>query len=460
MLSRDVEFATLVPEGTVSSSSVEAYGRDEQPADETEAYGTCFVLGAGLLFPWNAYISAVDYFTNTYPRSQHVDRAFGVLYFTPNLAMLCCVLRWGDFVSQRTRIRFGYCAFLVCLLAPAVSTNIVVLYVAVALTGASDAICQGSLFAVVGRMPEKFTQALMAGTSFSGLVTSTLRLVTKASFAQTESGTRKGATVYFALSAAWVVACVVLFDRLEKTAIFKQHRKGAQGAQGLQYEKYENGDEHRAPANTAGQSRVSTESQRAEYPGETRGEETQISDGTDGTLHKSQLAFVVRRIRPHAFSVFAVYAVTLSIFPGVLAEDVRDARLGDWFPVLLILVFNLFDVVGKMLPSWLQVASSDLARNPNTLAALSAARVFFVPAFLFVSKRNGFPQNDFSSTACFLLVACLGITNGWYSSVAMMTAPTQFTSKKNKETCGTAMVFFLLSGLALGAACGWAWVRS
>ena len=43
-----------------------------------------------------------------------------------------------------------------------------------------------------------------------------------------------------------------------------------------------------------------------------------------------------------------VYWVTLSIFPGVLAEDLRSEALGDWLGVLLIFTFNLADMLAKL----------------------------------------------------------------------------------------------------------------
>ncbi len=43
--------------------------------------------------------------------------------------------------------------------------------------------------------------------------------------------------------------------------------------------------------------------------------------------------------------------VTLSIFPGVLAEDVHSAELGSWYPVALLTVFNLADWAGKSAPA-------------------------------------------------------------------------------------------------------------
>lgn len=131
------------------------------------AYWMCFYLGAGILFPWNAYITAVDYFEMLYP-GRHIDRVFGVLYFIPNLSTLPLVLRFGHLVSARARVRFGYAMFLLCLIVPSIHAGgLGLLCIAVMLTGVADASAQGSLFGAIGPMPEKYTQALMGGTSFS-----------------------------------------------------------------------------------------------------------------------------------------------------------------------------------------------------------------------------------------------------------------------------------------------------
>lgn len=43
-------------------------------------------------------------------------------------------------------------------------------------------------------------------------------------------------------------------------------------------------------------------------------------------------------------------SITLSIFPGVLAEDVHSAQLGSWYSVALLTAFNFADWAGKSLP--------------------------------------------------------------------------------------------------------------
>ena len=134
----------------------------------------------------------MDYFgsESMYPDA-HVDRLFGVLYFIPNLCALPLVLRFGHVVSPRWRVRVGYFAFLVALVAQALVVGLAPLCLCVALTGVADALAQGSLFGVVAPMPERYTQALMGGTSVAGLVVSLLRLVTKAAFPANDSGLRR-----------------------------------------------------------------------------------------------------------------------------------------------------------------------------------------------------------------------------------------------------------------------------
>lgn len=51
------------------------------------AYFIFFLLGTGFLLPWNAFITATDYFALLYP-SQHVDTVFSVAYMIPNVTLL------------------------------------------------------------------------------------------------------------------------------------------------------------------------------------------------------------------------------------------------------------------------------------------------------------------------------------------------------------------------------------
>jgi equilibrative nucleoside transporter 1/2/3 len=419
--------------------------REDAPEDHKNvAYWSCVALGAGILFPWNAWITAVDYFEMTYP-GRHVDRVFPVLYFFPNVCALLVVLKHGHRLSQRARVRGGFVVFLLCLLAPAFASFAVVC-VAVALTGAADAFAQGSLFGVVAPMPPSHTQALMAGTSVSGLVIATLRLTTRAAFG--EANVRTAAGAYFGVAAAWVLACVALHGVLERTEMYAYYTREKDG--GGDYVTVEEADEE------------ADETRRALAPGGPSSSSGVGGGGAGGNRSSRGVGVreardVLRRAWPQAVSVYAVYAVTLSIFPGVLAEDVSSAKLGSWYPLVLIACFNLFDVVGKAAPALAPALAARAGGDARALLTLALTRVLFVPAFVCVSARRGFEALSANELPCVLLVMALGWTNGWVGAVAMMAAP-EAAEASRREACGTVMVLFLLSGLTTGAFCGWLWL--
>jgi len=98
--------------------------------------------------------------------------------------------------------------------------------------------------------------------------------------------------------------------------------------------------------------------------------------------------------------------VTLSIFPGVLAEDLHTASLGDWYPLLLMTLFNVSDFVAKNAPLLPPPATPGCAVRQRALLGWSVARVAFLPLFL-AAMRWGAP----AAVVATLCIA-LGTTNG------------------------------------------------
>lgn len=143
--------------------------------------------------------------------------------------------------------------------------------------------------------------------------------------------------------------------------------------------------------------------------------------------------------------------MTLSIFPGVLAEDLSSQELGSWYPVALITVFNLADFAGKYAPALPRLR---VPLNGRALVILSISRVIFIPAFHFSAIYGAGPI--FSG----LLALLLGVSNGYLTAEAMMLAPTRVQGNNTAASylCGNIMVLSLILGLCIGAACGFLWL--
>ncbi|KAH9328991.1 hypothetical protein KI387_001099 [Taxus chinensis] len=155
-------------------------GSPRPPKDSFNlAYISYFILGTGFLLPWNAYITAVDYFSYIYPGKQ-VDRVFSVGYMVPCLAFLLVLLKWAPRSNARVRINLGLSLFFLCLvIVPVMDAAYIkghrgldagyfVTVAAVVVCGVADALVQGSLIGSAGELPEEYMQAVVAGTAASG----------------------------------------------------------------------------------------------------------------------------------------------------------------------------------------------------------------------------------------------------------------------------------------------------
>lgn len=145
------------------------------------AYIIHFLLGAGNLLPWNALITAIDYFGHLYP-DKHVEKVFSVAYMSSSLLTLIVMINWSNFsklVTFKVRMNIGFIMFVVSLMVtPTIdwtcrhekstsAFNVVV--ASVVICGLADGLIGGSLVGSAGKLPKEYMQAVFAGTASSGM---------------------------------------------------------------------------------------------------------------------------------------------------------------------------------------------------------------------------------------------------------------------------------------------------
>ncbi|KAL9258131.1 Equilibrative nucleotide transporter 1-like protein [Drosera capensis] len=384
------------------------------------AYIIYFTLGAGFLLPWNAFITAVDYFTYLYP-SLNVDRVFSVTYMLVALVSLLLIILFSHKSNPFVRINVGLGLFVVALtVVPVMDVVYVkgetgvyggfyVTVVAVGVCGLADALVQGGLIGAAGELPERYMQAIVAGTAASGVLVSFLRIITKAAFSQDATGLRKSAILYFMVGIALMVVCIVFYNLAHRLPVIKYYNELK--AQAVIEEKQEKGP-------------------------------------MTGAQFRSTLWKVVGRIKWFGFGIALIYVVTLSIFPGYITEDVHSAILKDWYAIILITGYNVFDLVGKSL------TAVYLLENEKVAIGASVARLLFYPLFLGCLHGPKFFRTEIPVT---ILTCLLGLTNGYFTSVLMILAP-KTVQLQHAETAGVVIVLFLVVGLAIGSIVAWFWV--
>ncbi|KAH9709001.1 Equilibrative nucleotide transporter 1 [Citrus sinensis] len=353
------------------------------------AYIIYFTLGLGFLLPWNAFITAVDYFSYLYPEAS-VDRIFAVAYMLVGLFCLVIIVFYAHKSDAWVRINVGLGLFVVALLVVPVMDAVYIkgrvgLYDgftvtvgAVALSGLADALVQGGLIGAAGELPDRYMQALVAGTAGSvGIVV--------------------------------MVICIVFYNVAHRLPVIKYHEDLK--IQAVNEEKEEKGS-------------------------------------LTGSMWRSAVWHIVGRVKWYGFGILLIYIVTLSIFPGYITEDVHSEILKDWYGIILIAGYNVFDLVGKSL------TAIYLLENEKVAIGGCFARLLFFPLFLGCLHGPKFFRTEIPVT---LLTCLLGLTNGYLTSVLMILAP-KVVQLQHAETAGIVIVLFLVLGLAAGSIVAWFWV--
>jgi equilibrative nucleoside transporter 1/2/3 len=234
-----------------------------------------------------------------------------------------------------------------------------------------------------------------------------MRVLTKASYPQDAPGLRASAILYFIVGIVVMIICIVCYnvaDRLPVVVYYKNLKRRAQKAE--------------------------------------------VGGGMTGSAWRSTLWSIVGTVKWYGVGVILIYGVTLSIFPGFITEDVHSEALKDWYPIMLISAYNVFDLVGKCLPAVC------FLQNPNVAVAGSFVRLLFIPLFYGCLHGPEFFSTEIPVT---VLTCLLGLTNGYLTSVLMILAP-KAVPIHHSETAGIVMVLFLVIGLVMGSFVAWFWV--
>ena len=399
------------------------------------------LLGGASLVPWQAYISALDFFMILLPGQK-------IQYMIPIVNMLCIlvttfmVVLFAQVVSPTKRIvasgLFLMAALLVVpfqnyyllhnhmldangtlLVHPSTTsgkqqenTCYWVVLVSLMCCATAASIMQSSLFGLAGAMSETqpaLTAWLTCGQGIAGVGVVALRCLTK--FGIGDAKAAVSTLLFFGLGFVWVAVAMLVFY----VAVVR----------------------HNNTTTTTLLSSVNTETEYVALE----------NNNTKITIHVSKTK-VLGQIWRQAGTATLVFTTCISCFPGLTASLVSTTfHLGSWFPILLVLVYNVGDLVGKTLPQYMSVFNTKHRANVHLpLAAL--CHVGFVPVFILMLTKV-----IVGDVVAFVVVGLLGVTTGYLGCSAMVAGPTMVAAA-DREIAGTLDVLALVFGLTLGSIVG------
>ncbi|CAM6101243.1 unnamed protein product [Calypogeia fissa] len=408
------------------------------PATVWQGHLIYIILAAGSTITWWTFIFAADYFQYLYPGS-HIIRLFVFAYFVPWLiayVIICSFWREG---SSWVKVNVGGAIAIVALLVfpfldgffmeeRGTTATFWVTLVLVAIAGCADAISQGSLLGISAELPQSFTKAYCTGVAASGVFMFIVRLILKASLSSSATGLRISGIVYFCIAALFVVLALALLayvHNMPEMGYYTSLNLGSFETVRLLIQ-----DEASVTKEVAAGAAIAA-----------------LAAGRSSPAKPLHWEAVLKHVQILSVSTFLTSVITLTIFPGVLAEDlVPWEKLGDYSSLVLMGTFVVFDVCGRVF------TSREMEQKHSTVLGLALVRlllvVFFIVGLLF--------DDSFVSSVVMMMIltALLGFSNGYLVSVHTVLLP-KSTPSDIAETAGILNAVFMSLGLLVGAGLSW-----
>ncbi|KAM9400314.1 equilibrative nucleoside transporter 2-like isoform 2-T8 [Salvelinus alpinus] len=420
--------------------------RTDAPRDRGWLVGiTFFILGLGTLLPWNFFMTASMYFNRRLNKEEWSNGtvvAQKEYYFNnwmtllSQLPLLLCTLLNSFFyqrISEMVRIAGSLVFILVLFILTAILVKVPmeedrffsVTMATIWFINSFGAVLQGSLFGLVGLLPQRYSAVFMSGQGLAGTFAALAMLVSIASDTDLETA----ALGYFitpCVGTLLTLLSYLLLPRLEFARFYLDKSRS--------YE-VETTDELLKESGTEQNGKLNGKANGSLANGDASGEEVEVEGGSpkhnflpleqaEDRDRKSTVMEVFKKIWVMAFCVVFVFTVTLAVFPAITV-DVKTIYPGKWesyfISVCCFLIFNVCDWIGRTVTSLFQWPPKESRLFP----VLVVSRVVFVPLLMFcnVQSRSYLPVL-FSHDAAFAFIMMLfSLSSGYCVCLSMSYAP-------------------------------------
>ncbi|KAK3127368.1 hypothetical protein QOZ80_7AG0572290 [Eleusine coracana subsp. coracana] len=391
----------------------------------------CWLLGNGCLFGFNGMVTIEDYYVFLFP-NYHPTRIITLTYQPFVLATTAIFTYHEAEINTRVRNLAGYILFFMSSFGVIIldilssGSGGIVPFIGVCIIaaafGIADGHVQGGMTGDLSLMCPEFIQSFFAGLAASGAITSALRFFTKAVFENSRDGLRNGAMLFSSISCFFELLCILLYAFVfPKLPIVKFYRSKA-----------------------ASEGSLTVTGDLA--AGGIKSHPDPLVE--EGPAHADRLSNkqLLHQNMDYAIDMFLIYVLTLSIFPGFLAEDTGSHSLGSWYALVLIASFNVFDLIGRYLPLIQHIKIT--SRKGLLIAVIS--RFLLIPAFYYTAKYG-------DQGWMIMLTSFLGLSNGHLTVCVLTEAPKGYKGPE-QNALGNLLVLFLLAGIFCGAVSDWLWL--
>ena len=159
---------------------------------------------------------------------------------------------------------------------------------------------------------------------------------------------------------------------------------------------------------------------------------------------------VLKIVELPAFSIFFVFVVTYSVYPGLTTLIKSEGSNAKFFAPGMFLLFNIGDLCGRLSCGSLDVHGGGVKLR-SKVAVGTLLRFVFIPAFMLCNVTgSAFPVVFDHDIWPFVIMGLFSYSSGLLATMSMMIAPTLVVFD-DKKVVGSIMTLLLSTGLLAGS---------
>ena len=390
-------------------------------------------LGLGMLTPWCIIIGAPDYWIDCVGTDKiGADMSFYFMIFNFLSLGLCLYMASSNEYWNKNPgkiIAAAYFVFLLPLMfvSAAKKPGYGSLLLISCCFGIGQGISQTEVFRFIAILPKRYTGDCVSGQAVAGLLFSTLRLLTKSSGSNDESGA--GIVIYFFCGLLVVFASLIISYYLPQDDFVRYYHNNNGNTTTINDDDLNSNQkvislstiDGNGSNNNSQKMKTSKSQGGSSYESLYEDQEQALNDLNENSssnissrssplspIHndKSKITYeslksVGLEIKDIGILVFLIFCCSLMFFPALTTHMHSKNGAGSWFPVLNGLIFNIFDLIGRL------SAQKYLIQKEFWNLAVVGRFVFFL--LFFPLAFYYFPD-----ILVYMLVLLLAISNGTY----------------------------------------------
>ncbi|KAJ6245170.1 equilibrative nucleoside transporter 1 [Anaeramoeba flamelloides] len=453
-------------------------------------------LGIAHLLPYHSIIVAYDYFENTLgKRSKNFEFYFVTTF---NLTTIPPFLVAFIYATKNTKQKAGKGNFfsnpltrhtirivpslifyvLVVISIPIITSKIhserafIILVIEIGFVGVATGIVEFGIYGLASIANPKYIVAIVTGQGVSGVLLSIIRMITKATGNTPINGVKSSGFLFF-FSCGFIILLVLIgylflirskfmkfnIDRYTRNVleskllnieplgnIMMGQTSDNEKRNLLSINKSQGNYKNDIVIESGSGSESDSESGDVK---EMKGEKVLLLQTKNQQSRLKSIWKIFIKLLKMEISIFLIFLISLAIFPSIavrIPSTNPKLNKSGWFPLILIFVFDLSDLIGRTLPKWFNNFISN-----NLLFWVIFSRSIFIVLYILMVKKIIF--NEFITFICIFLTS---LTDGYCSCLVLMRAPNLPSIKpEEKNIASLLMALFLQLGLFFGSCLSW-----